>query len=166
MTLRPTGARSTARALLPAALLSLAALTACSGAVDVDSPDPDAADTRACRALLDALPDTLEGEEERETDPGDALARAWGDPATIVTCGVGMPSGFDDFSACDEVNGVGWYIDPDEAGDASADLSMTTIGMSPTVRIDMPAERRPPAGVLSEVSTAALAHLKQVKRCV
>ncbi|MFS3128895.1 DUF3515 domain-containing protein [Nocardioides sp. Bht2] len=166
---RTTGTSRRARASLPAALLtalSIVTLSACSNAVDVDAPRPPAADERACRALLDALPDSLDGDEERETDPADALARAWGDPATIVTCGVDMPAAFNDYSACDEVNGVGWFIDPDQAGSPDSPLSMTTIGITPNVRLDVPAERRPPAGVLSEVSTAVLAHLKQVKRCV
>ena len=46
-------------------------------------------------------------------DAASATAAAWGDPAIVLRCGVGEPASFDQFSTCQIVNGVAWYI-PDE----------------------------------------------------
>ena len=66
-------------------------LTGCGGPVEVDVPDLDAADAAACEAFADDLPDTLGDEERVDVEPADAPAAAYGDPAIVVTCGVGQP---------------------------------------------------------------------------
>ena len=145
--------------------LAILTLAACSGAVDVDSPDIDARTRAACARFLDKVPEKVGDQERRKVEPDDAPAAAWGDPAIVVTCGVGMPKDFDRFSPCQEVNGIGWYI-PDEAlYDEVSDVQMTTIGIEPAVRIDLPAEYRPPAAVLVEVSDVVKETLTQTRRC-
>lgn len=151
------------RGALACALLTL--LAGCSNGVEVDAPDLDRAERTACDELLALLPDEMEELDETEVSPDDAPARAWGDPAVIVTCGVSMPDDFDETSPCEEINGVGWFVRSDEFGDAQADLDMTTIGFAPAVRLQVPAEHRPPAGVMVTVSDAVKATLKRTGRC-
>lgn len=146
--------------------LLLALFTSCSSQIEVDNPDLSDADRAACDAFLDALPDELDGHGERDDlSPADAPARAWGDPAVVVTCGVAMPSAFDEFSSCEEVNDVGWYGDPDALVDADSDLELTTIGFIPHVRLQIPAELRPPVGPWVDVSNAVKATLERTSRC-
>jgi hypothetical protein len=142
------------------------ATAACGGSVEIDSPDVDARTRAACAQFLDALPETVAGQRQRETEPRDALGAAYGDPPIVITCGVDMPEGFDAFSTCQEVDGVGWYIPEDAADDQSADVEMTTIGFSPIVRIDLPADYRPPADALVEVGAAVRGTLERTDRCV
>ena len=58
-----------------------------------------------------------------------------------------------------QVQGVAVRLDQD------ADVQMTTIGFQPPVRIDLPAEYRPPAAVLVEISDVVKATLQQTRRC-
>ena len=51
-------------------------LTACSGPVEIDTPDLDAADRAACEGFVDDLPATLDDEKPVETDPEDPLGAA------------------------------------------------------------------------------------------
>ena len=43
---------------------------------------------------------------------------------------------------------------------------MTTIGVEPIVRIELPGEYRPPADVLVEIGAAVRKTLTRTKRCV
>lgn len=138
---------------------------ACSGAVQLDEPPADRATRDACETFLSALPDELEGQEEREVEPADALGRAWGDPAIEVTCGVEMPAEFDRFSPCDEVNGVGWFIPGEEAAEQSEEAEITTIGYQPVVRVVVPPEHRPPAGILVVVGKEVKKTLEKTGSC-
>ncbi len=151
-------------ALLAGTVVSLFA--ACGGGVEVDSPHLDRSERAACDGFLDALPSTLEGLDERDdVSPDDAPARAWGDPAVVVVCGAGMPDDFTEVSPCEQINDVGWFVRPEEFADQDASLDMTTIGFRPAVRLQVPAEHRPPADVLVTVSEAVKAQLTRVGRC-
>jgi hypothetical protein len=155
------------RGVVVSALAALTlALAGCSGAVEVDSPDVDERTRAACARFLDQVPEKVGGQARRRTEPASAPAAAWGDPPIVVTCGVDMPDDFDAFSLCQEVNGVGWFIPEEADDDPDADVAMTTIGYRPTVRIDLPADYRPPADVLVEVSDVVKATLVRTKRCV
>ena len=141
-------------------------LAGCSGAVEIDSPDVDVETRSACARFLDVVPEKVSDERQRNTEPDDALGAAWGDPPIVVTCGVDMPEDFDAFSACEEVDGVGWFIPETAYTETDEDVSITTIGWSPAVRIDLPAEYRPPADVLVEIGAAVKKTLTQTKPCV
>lgn len=148
-----------------------ALLVGCSGdgttPVSIDSPDVDAKTTRACHDFLDALPEKLSGESRVEVEPSDALGMAWGDPAIVVTCGVGVPEEFTRFSACWEANGVGWFSPDDQVEDPTADITLTTIGWTPGVEIRLPGELRPPDGVVVPIGTAVKQNLEHTgKPCV
>jgi len=127
-----------------------------------------AEDEAACRAFLDDLPDTLADQERRDdVKPDDALGAAYGDPAIIVRCGVGTPPGFTLESSCEEVNGVGWYVPPEQYDDQGADATLYTAGYSPVVEVEVPAEYRPegPASVFGQLTPLVPDHLDFATRC-
>jgi len=149
---------------------TLLAASACSTApVAIDDPDLSDQDRAACEAFVAALPDDLVEQEAAETEPDDALGAAWGDPPIVVRCGVPMPDDFNRASPCEEVNGVGWFVRPEEFQDSGKDLAMFTIGFEPAVELDIPAEHRvEPATVadaLSVLSAPVKTHLRRVSRC-
>ena len=126
-------------------------------------------DERACRRLVDDLPDTLAGEDAREISPADALAAAWGDPAIVLTCGVEQPSDFTDTSTCVQADGVGWYV-PDEvllSDDESLDVTMTAVGYRPRVQVVLPGDYRPEgfAAVASALGRVVDRDLESVQPC-
>ncbi|WP_164519533.1 DUF3515 domain-containing protein [Nocardioides ferulae] len=150
------------------ALVSLL-LVACSGGdVQVDSPDVSAADAAACESVLDALPDRLADHEEREVRPDGALARAYGDPAIVVVCGVGEPEGFDVGSACEEANGVGWYFPESQFDDQDADIVLTAVDHTPRMQVLVPGDYRPEgvAAVLAQLAGPVGDHLEKTGDCV
>ena len=142
-------------------------LAGCSGAVQIDSPEVDAETRSACARFLDVVPEKVSDERQRRTEPNDALGAAWGDPPIVVTCGVDMPDDFDAFSSCEEVDGVGWFIPESAYTETGDDVSITTIGWSPTVRVDLPAEHRTDSNaVLVEIGKAVKKALTQTRPCV
>ncbi|HEY1133756.1 MAG TPA: DUF3515 family protein [Nocardioides sp.] len=151
--------------------LALAALAACSAdPVQVDGApsldDLSDTDRAACEALLDALPDEVDGQEVREVGPDGVAARAWGEPAVVVVCGATMPASFTEISDCEDVGGVGWYADPATYRDQTADAVLTSVGQEPIVQMRIPAERRPPVEEMVDVAPAVLAHTEAVSPCV
>lgn len=75
--------------------------------VTAPAPPHAAAHTAACTALLDALPIQLEGLAPRvvHTNPPTPFVVAWGDPAIVVSCGVGLPAGFGPGSSAELISG-------------------------------------------------------------
>lgn len=140
--------------------------------VEMRDPSLTAKDAEACSALTDALPDTLAGEVRRSIEPDSAPGAAYGDPPITVQCGGRMPAGFDRFSPCDEVNGVGWFLPPDQITDPTKDPPTTatlgTVGWNPIVELRVPADYRPEglAATLSDLAPLISEHLEQVQPCV
>jgi len=144
-------------------VLTAIAGTSC-GAVDVPSSEVSGAEREACEALVEDLPGRVSDQPRRETE-GNPLGAAWGDPAIVLRCGVGTPSGYDKFAACQVANGLGWFVPDGEIADQSDDLVMTTIERSPRVEVVVPAEHRPPAAVMVDLAEAIKQHTRLVKRC-
>ena len=163
---RPESLRTRGVVMCGVAVVLSGLLAGCTGSVEIDSPDVGARTRSACARFLDVVPEKVSGERQRRTEPNDALGAAWGDPPIVVTCGVEMPTEFDEFSPCEEVDGVGWFIPESAYTEPDEDVSITTIGWSPTVRIDVPPEYRPPADVLVEIGAAVKKALTQTKPCV
>ena len=98
--------------------------------------------------LVAELPDSLAGQERRETTGDTAYGAAWGDPAIVVTCGVGEPAGYDLGASCVQVDDAGWYV-PDEVlaaaaeGDEDVDVTATELNYRPRVELRLPADYRP-----------------------
>ena len=163
---RPESLRTRGVVMCGAAVVLSGLLAGCTGSVEIDSPDVGARTRSACARFLDVVPEKVSGERQRRTEPNDALGAAWGDPPIVVTCGVKMPTEFDEFSPCEEVDGVGWFIPESAYTEPDEDVSITTIGWSPAVRIDLPPDYRPPADVLVEIGAAVKKALTQTKPCV
>jgi len=139
VTLLPRPAPSAARgAALSGALLAL--LAGCGGPVEITPPP--SRDRAACDALADRLPARLADLEAAEFTPKDSDGGAWGDPPLTLTCGVGVPDGFGPASSCITANGVDWFAPDDQTQDNGADLDLTTVTLTPRVRLHVPATYR------------------------
>lgn len=138
-----------------------------SGPVELPLPDLDAADLAACRAFTDALPATLAEEPRVAVQPEDALGAAYGDPVIVVRCGVPVPAEFDETASCEEFDGVGWYVPPEQLDDQSADVTLTTPGYRPVVEVSVPGIYRPdgPANALAELADAVRSTLREDQAC-
>jgi len=126
-----------------ALLLPMAACS--SGPPTIDVPELSAADATACHALVAAVPDTLAGHDRVAVTGDTELGAAWGDPAIVLTCGVGRPEDFTDSSTCVTMDRTGWYV-PDEvllSDDESRDVTTTEMNYRPRVRLVVPGDYRP-----------------------
>jgi hypothetical protein len=109
-----------------------------------------------CQRVADALPSSVAGQGRRKTQPAAALGAAWGDPAIIAQCGVGVPQGFSRTASCQQVNGVGWFVPDDQVNDPHADVVMATVGYRPIVQVTVPATYRPSGLAAAEVQIGAV----------
>lgn len=138
----------TASRMTVAVLAVLLTVTACMGTPDVRVTPPTGADTTPCPELVDALPVRLDTLDQRVVDPSSSLARAWGDPAVVLRCGVPDPPGYDPTATCLDVNGVGWYPEPQERG-----VRFTSRWSTPRIEVTVPSTYAPEAEWLSTLST-------------
>lgn len=161
-------------------LLATAALASgCAPAVDV-APAPTSADP-ACAPMMVALPDTLDGQQLRETSSQGTAA--WGNPAKIILrCGVKPPGPTTD--QCVSVNGVDWVIRQSgvqnttaavdaspspsasiEAGNDNEIYTVTTYGRSPATELIFNQRDVSSSNVLAQISAAAL-KVPQQRKCL
>ena len=154
------------RGVAVSAFLLLLAGCGGSDSAEIDSPDVTAAERTACEHFLGALPAELAGQQSRSVTPAGALGAAWGDPAFTITCGVGVPQGFDRLSGCTQVNGVGWFVPEDEA-QGGRDATFTAVGYRPRVALRVPADYQPEGGAaaLAQLAAPVRQRLKLVDRC-
>lgn len=99
------------------AVLLLAALTlaGCSGgAVQIEPPRPDGEAAAMCDRLAGLLPQRLDGADRAETSPKSAYVAVWGEAEIAVRCGVQRPAKMAATDQLTEIDGVGWYPDPDK----------------------------------------------------
>jgi hypothetical protein len=136
--------------------------------VRIAAGDLSGADRTACQAFLAALPEELADEGERELDPADTLAAAYGDPPIEVTCVDTTPEGFTDVSVCEQVNDVGWYVPDAQVSDPDSEAVLTAMTHFPHVRLTVPADYRPDgaAAALAELSGPITEHLELVDECL
>ena len=132
------------RGVVACAALLLAA--GCGGEPpEIDAPDLSAADAAACRDLVGALPETLDGHDRVDATGDTDYGAAWGDPAIVLTCGVGEPADLTDASTCVQMGRTGWFV-PDEillSDDESLDVTTTELNHRPRVQLLVPGEYRP-----------------------
>ncbi|MEU3047135.1 DUF3515 domain-containing protein [Streptomyces sp. NPDC006984] len=113
---------SSRRRPLPVLLTAAAVLAAAVGCADgarasVAAPSPPADEAALCRALHDALPRSVAGQERRDPEPASELTAGWGDAAIVLRCGVPRPERMSDPQAQGiEVDGVGWMLEEREEG--------------------------------------------------
>ena len=96
------------------------------------TPEADA----SCPALMSTLPLELAGEPSRRVDSDTPYAYAWGDPATVLICGVDRPAGYVVGTSAIQINGVQWYVDTSDP-DATV---WTTVDRPVYVQITLPPE--------------------------
>lgn len=145
-------------------------LTGCAAdPVAVDVPEMSQRDAVACRDLVAALPDEVDGQERRAISGDDGLVAAWGDPAIVLRCGVPRPADFTDTATCIQANGTGWYV-PDDvllADDESLDVTMTAVGVRPRVEVFLPGDYRPDGfpDTAGRLGTVVADQLEEVRPC-
>jgi hypothetical protein len=156
--LRSTGAVACALALLVPA--------GCSDTVSVEAPAASGAAARACAALLEAVPATVDDQPRRAVDAGKGFAAAWGDPAIELRCGVPRPEALDRFAACQDVNGVGWFIPESQQTGRPVAITMTTVGRAQNVEVRIPEDYFPPANTMVDLAAAVKRTIHEVRPCV
>ncbi len=125
------------------------------------------ADEAVCQRVVNALPDEVDGQSRRKSQPAEALGGAWGDPPIVVQCGVPVPATFNRTSPCQTADGVGWYVPEDEFRDDSADLVISTAGYRPVVQVTIPATYRPEglAAAMVQLAPMVKQYTTLVKPC-
>jgi hypothetical protein len=132
----------------------------------VAAPALTGADARACAALVRALPARVADQPKREVRAAGGYAAAWGDPAIELRCGVPRPAGFDRFSACQDADGVGWYIPEKQQTGRPVAVTMTTIGRAQNVEVRIPADYFPPPATMVDLAPAIKRTIRDVRPCV
>ncbi len=137
------------------------------GTVEIDGPDLSADAAAACRDLVHALPDTVADQDRRPVTPKGAPGAAWGDPAIVLTCGVGTPKGYVPEGPCTVVDDVDWYVPEEQLlADGSVDLTMTTLFREVNVEVALPKDYWPPATALADLSTVVATRNPSSQRCL
>ena len=154
---------------MSAGLLAVGVLLTACGKEPVSIPTLrlSADDQAVCQRLVDALPDTVAGQSRRKTQPAAALGGAWGDPAIIAQCGVGVPPDFSKTAACTEADGVGWFVPASQVDDQSADVVMSAAGYRPVLQVTVPAHYRPSglAAAMVELAPMVKKYARLVRPC-
>jgi Protein of unknown function (DUF3515) len=87
-----------------------------------------------CPDLMADLPLELAGEPSRRVDSDTPFAYAWGEPPTVLVCGVDRPEDFTASSGLIQINGVQWFVDTSDP-----DLTVwTTVDRPVYVEVQVP----------------------------
>jgi len=129
-------------------LAAVTLLSACSSGVSVPppSPEPSGAAAYACAALHGRLPDSVAGASTTATKPQSPLTQAWGSPAIVLRCGVGVPVALKPTSELVTINGVDWLPEPLTQG-----YLFTTVGRVLNVEVSVPDHYSPEADALTDL---------------
>ena len=112
------------RLVLAVLTVALAASACGQPVVEVgDVPAPDGQEAQECAQLTADLPNKVgNGLEKRDVKPNSPLLAAWGKPAAVLRCGVGIPATYRPGTDLTIVNNIGWFGD-----DRADDVVYTTI---------------------------------------
>lgn len=132
-------------------------LSACGGQVSVPPPSPAPEVADLCQSLTDSLPDQVEDQPRRETDPPSPLTAAWGKAPIVLRCGVGRPAAFEPTSEVAVVNGVKWF--PEEREDGYV---FTTWGRIVNIEVTVPGDYEPEVNPLVDLGPAIKQTVPQV----
>jgi hypothetical protein len=148
-------------------LAVLALCAACGGPVRIDTGDLSDAAAKACAAFVDDLPKTLDDLDRVDVEPADAPGAAYGDPAIVVTCGVGQPAGYHAGASCESVAGVDWFVPDGEYTDHPIDVTLTSAWSRPRVEVQIPDDYWPEgtAAATGVLSPIVKEHMQTVGHC-
>lgn len=116
-------------------------------AVMIVVPQPAPAAAATCADLVSVLPSVVDGHDRRATSPESPYVRAWGRPAIVLFCGVGMPAELTPTSVLTVVNGVDWLQVEEESA-----WRFTTVGLTVNVQVLVPMEHEQPANPLVDLA--------------
>ena len=139
----------------PFAVVVLAALlTGCSSALPVPPPEPapSGAAAYACAAMRGRLPDEVDGATVTAVKPQSPFTGAWGSPAIVLRCGVGVPTALTPTSQLLVVDGVSWLPEQLTQG-----YLFTTVGLAVNVEVSVPDHYAPEADALADITPAIVA---------
>ncbi|MFB4286522.1 DUF3515 family protein [Nonomuraea sp. ATR24] len=94
-------------------LLVLLALAGCGGAVQVEPPKPEGEAVAACDRLAGLLPAKIGADGRTESTPASPYVAVWGPGTVALRCGVPRPARMAPTDQLQEINGVGWFADPE-----------------------------------------------------
>lgn len=140
------------------AALTVALVTAGCGnqTVQMQPPEADAQTAEACSPLVADLPDTLLGADRATVQPESEIMAAWGDPPIGLRCGVPRPSALEMDSILEEVNGVAWLAQPEDAP-----TLYTAVEREAYVELTVPPSYGAPAEALITLSDLINEHLEE-----
>lgn len=119
-----------------------------------DVPVPDREDLQACTEVTGALPEKVgDGLEKRDVQPESPLIAAWGKPAVVLRCGVGIPATYRTGTDLTIINNIGWFGD-----DRGADVIYTTITREPRVALAVPKTHESSFEILVDLADAIGEH--------
>lgn len=118
----------------------------------VDAPPVTAEAEAACTPLLAALPLDLLGNPSRRVDSDSPFVYAWGEPPTVLVCGVERPAGWTVGEAALQIDQVQWFVD----------TSDPATNVWTAVDREVYVEVRVPASVDSAPVTALTEHIAEI----
>ncbi|HSP37348.1 MAG TPA: DUF3515 domain-containing protein [Frankiaceae bacterium] len=119
-----------------------------------DVPQPDGQDAASCAALTAALPKRVGDKlDKRTVEPKSPLIAAWGKPAVVLRCGVGIPTTYRPGVDLTIVNNIGWFED-----DRQDDVVYTTITRQPRVALAVPRAQASSFEILVDIADVVGAH--------
>lgn len=118
----------------------------------VPSPPTRAAADR-CADLVHALPEAVDGHGRRATEPESPFVRAWGRPAIVAFCGVGMPAELTPTSELLVVDEIDWLPVEEESA-----WRFTTVGRVVNVQVLVPKEYAQPVNPLVDLAAPIQKH--------
>jgi hypothetical protein len=147
--------------LVAVALAATPLLAGCgSGTVHVQVPALGPALQARCSLLKNHLPQTLASLKPRVISPQTPFVHAWGSPAVILTCGVGVPAGYSATSSeTTVVNGVQWFEQPGSSSVIWTALMPTAHAATTNVRLEIPVHYEGQGAFLADLATPLKAGL-------
>lgn len=139
------------------ALATTSLLAGCGfGPVSVEPFAIQPGSAQVCADLLEALPDVVGDAIRRDVEPVSRPAAAWGQPAIVLRCGVGVPGAYKPDAQLLDVDGVGWFAEPVDDG-----VFFTATDREVLVEVAVPDDYAPEAYLLDDLSPVVAAHIPE-----
>lgn len=125
------------------------------GAVEVEPYEVTPGSEAACAGLLDGLPNVVADAVIRDVEPAALPAAAWGRPAVVLRCGVGLPPEYEPDAVLSELDGVAWLPIDGDGG-----MFFATVDRDPIVEVAIP-DAYHPVDVLVDLAPAVNQHIPE-----